>query len=172
MKKLLSGILTAVLFTSLFATTAFAEGQSEYVDSTRNSFEGQTSIDYHAYSSYYVTIPTNISEYDSYGDVSVTMDNIESGYHVSVYITNLDDSGFLKVTSDRGDTGKLSVLYDNGLYTADSSGLIGEFYPEKYNYSGTASTNISFDRAMAETFKAGMYHGIVCFRVECIPDAN
>lgn len=172
MKKIFTVLFAIMLLLNISPLTAFAEEYREYVEADQNSFEGQTTIDYHAYSSYYVSIPTNISEYDSYGTIAVTMDNIEDGHHIEVYITNLDENGLLTVTSDNGNTGQLSVLYDNGLYTANSDGLIGEFYPETYNYTGCASTNIAFDKAMMDNFKAGTYHGVICFRVECVSNTK
>lgn len=171
MRKLLTLILIVAVATITSPASILAEDYSEYVESTSGNFEGQTAVDYHVYSSYSVTIPTSISEYESSGTVSVTMGNIESGYHVEVYITNLDSDGGLAVTSDSGNTGTLSVLYDSGLRTADSTGLIGSFYPADYNYEGSASTDISFDKG-ASTLKAGTYHGTVCFRVECVSDTN
>lgn len=172
MKKFLAMILAAMLSMTAFGMTAHAEDYSQYVESENSNFEGQTSIDYHAYSTYSVTIPTSISQYDASGTVSVTMDNIESGYHIEVHITNLNESGELTVTSDSGNTGVLAVLYSGGLYTADSTGLIGSFYPADYNYEGSASTDISFDKGTSGALKAGTYHGTVCFRVECVPDTN
>lgn len=172
MKKFFTILLAAALMLVALPTVAFAEDYGEYVEADKSNFEGQTTVDYHAYSSYYVSIPTSISEYDTSGTVSVTMDNIEYGHHIEVYITNLDENGFLTVTSDNGYNGLLSVLYDDGLHTADSSGLIGTFYPESYNNTGAASTNISLDKAMMGNFKAGTYHGVICFRVECVPDTN
>lgn len=147
MKKILTFLLITALSFVALPTTVSAEDYSGYVEADKSNFEGQTTVDYHAYSSYYVSIPTNISEYDAYGTVSVTMDNIEAGHHIEVYITNLDDNGQLTVTSDNGNTGQLSILYDNGLHTAAADGLIGKFYPDEYNNTGCASTNISLDKA-------------------------
>lgn len=98
MKKIFTVLFAIMLLLNMSPLTAFAEEYREYVEADQNSFEGQTTIDYHAYSSYYVSIPTNISEYDLYGTIAVTMDNIEDGHHIEVYITNLDENGLLTVT--------------------------------------------------------------------------
>lgn len=172
MKKIFTTVLAIILMLSISPTTVQAAEYSEYVEADKNNFEGQTDIDYRVYSSYYVTIPTRISEYDSSGTVSVTMDNIEQGYHIEIYITNLDSEGCLTVSSDNGNTGKLNVLHDNGLYTVYEDGLVTKFYPGSYGYAGTASTDISFANAMSGNTKAGTYHGTVCFRIECVPDTN
>lgn len=169
MKKFLSSILTIALLAAS-SVTAKADEYSEYVETNRGNFVGETSLDYHVYSSYYVTIPTSIGEYDTSGNIAVTMDNIEQGHHVEIYITNLDSEGYLTVTSDNGNTGKLNVLHDNGLYTVQPDGLVNKLYPGSYTDTGVANTDISFDKSMDSNTKAGTYHGTVCFRVECLPD--
>lgn len=168
MKKILAVITSFALLLCAFPAVAYASDYSEYVE--QGNFEGTTDVEYHVYSSYYVTIPTSINSYNNSGVVSVTMDNIESGYHIEVYITNLNDEGMLPVYSNTGQSGALSVLYDGGLRTAFSDGLIGTFYPADYDYSGTASTEISFEKGY--TTKAGTYYGTMCFRVECAQDSN
>lgn len=170
MRKLIASILAATL---LIATSTFgvsADDYSEYIEAETGYFTGQTSIDYHIYSSYYVTIPTSIGEYDTSGTITVTMNSIEDSHHIEVYITNLDSDGLLEVTSDSGNIEKLNVLHDDGLYTVQNDGLVKEFYPADYQVEANATTNISFAKSGMGNNKAGTYHGTVCFRVECLPD--
>lgn len=165
MKKFLS------IFTMLavLMTTTPALASDMLVNTSQGDFIGQTDISYRVYSSYYVSIPTSINADDTYGEISVSMANVESGYHVSVYITNLTETGKITVTSESGNTGYLQVTRDNGLYNVGTDGLVTEFYQSDYTDGGIATTNIGFDSA-GELMKPGLYNGTVCFRIECRQD--
>lgn len=170
MRKFIASLLAATLIIVASTFGVSADEYSEYIEAETGCFTGQTSIDYHIYSSYYVTIPTSIGEYDTSGTITVSMNNIEDNHHIEVYITNLDSDGLLEVTSDSGHTEKLNVLHDDGLYTVQNDGLVKEFYPADYQAETNATTNISFAKSGMGNNKAGTYHGMVCFRVECLPD--
>lgn len=173
MKKLLCFVLVFIMTVSMFAVTASADS---FVDSeTTPDFTGETEIAYRAYSTYYVTIPTTVGVGESC-TISVSMGNIESGYHINVYVTN-SDSGKIVVYSDNYDenkvTGKLSILHDDTIFTGDNDGLLTSYYPEGYGEYDSASTTLTFEKAldaMTEPFKPGSYHGTVCFKVECVKD--
>lgn len=169
MKKFFSAILVFALM--LFAIPTITYAADGFVDANSPYFEGETDVSYRIYSSYYVSIPTSIDSSYGTGEISVTMDNIEDGYHIKVSITNLNESGKLAITSETGNTAYLNVLRDSGLYNVYSDGIVTNFYPADYPNGGTATTNISFDTG-GEYFKPGTYHGTICFRVECIPDST
>lgn len=174
MKKFLCVLLTLILICVPMSIVANAE---EFVDSAESNYEGQTDFDYHVYSYYFVTIPTHIDA-DSYGELSVTMGYIENGYHIEAYVSNVDEQGLITVYADDYNTSNVTakvgvikdVLAETGSITIDSSGLIGMFYPADYGQYDFATTTIGFTKAMGDNILPGVYHGTICFRIECMPD--
>lgn len=173
MKKIVCILIALMLvFASL---PAFADG--EYADASTGGYYGETEFDYHVYSYYYVTIPTHVDAGGT-GTLSVSMDYIEDGYHIEAYVTNLDNDGCLTIYSDNYDTnnitGKLGVVkyLSDDMTTASvgETGLIGEFYPNDYAQNTSASVRIGFRNCAGENLLPGGYHGVICFRVECMPD--
>lgn len=174
MKKFLCALLTVLLVCVPMSMVAHAE---TYVDSEYGNYEGQSEFDYHAYSHYFVTIPTHIDA-DNSGELAVTMDGIEDGYHIEAYVTNLDADGCITVYSQNYDTDNLTtavgVVYDvgnpNGSKNVTPDGLIGKYYPADHTDGTPATTNIGFTKPMDMNVKPGIYHGVICFRVECVHD--
>lgn len=116
MKKILALCLSFVLLLSL-STTAFA---AEPWDESAGS--GETTITGHIYSSYQISIPATIALEYEYTQCPVTISqcNIENGYAVNVYVTNLEDSSIIL---RRGNDNESIRCY---LTNADGYGLSGD----------------------------------------------
>lgn len=116
MKKILALCLSFVMLLSL-STTAFA---AEPWDESAGS--GETTITGHIYSSYQISIPATIALEYEYTQCPVTISqcNIENGYAVNVYVTNLEDSSIIL---RRGNDNESIRCY---LTNADGYGLSGD----------------------------------------------
>ena len=158
----------ALTCASLLAFSSLAYAQEGYVDAMTGEFYGNSQVSFREYSSFYVTIPISISP-DCPGDVTVTMDHVEDGYHVSVYLTNLDENGCITVESEAGNTGKLSVMHSGGLYNVNANGYVTSFYPANYIDGASAVIDISV-ASFGERMKPGTYTGILGFRIACEND--
>lgn len=170
MKKIVSVLLAVVAMCLIVASPAFAAGGDDgFVDGANGVFYGQSEFEFHEYSSFYVMVPTNIPA-DGCGFVSVTMNDIEDGYHINMYVTNMDENGMIDVSTLNGTTGKVAVQYNNQMNNLDSTGHIGSFYPADYSSGEYATTNVTLVKSDMYDLGAGLYHGVVCFKVECVED--
>ena len=173
MKRKLFALIFAVslLFSSAnaFAEDIIFDTQEGFVDETQEAFYGDTNVSYRVYSSFYVTIPTSITPENCSGDITVDMCNVEEGYHIDVYATNLRQGGVFAVQATNGNTGDLHLTKDYGNEIVSESGWIASFYPADYIDNPIATANIGVD-ASGELLKPGLYSGTVSFRIACVQD--
>ena len=167
MRKIIAFLLVAVLILALSVSAVSADGE-EFVDTGHSTYTGETDIECHAYSTFMVTIPSTLYE-DMDGVIRISSANIEDGYHVAVYLTNVDDVGQVTVTNASGDTGKVNIYKNGALYMQDGTGLFHEFLSYDYDENRSAYCNISFSIVPGTCTKAGDYTGVICYRVDCIP---
>ena len=166
MRKIIAFLLVAMLVLTMSIAAVMAD--EEYVDTGNTTYTGETNIECHAYSTYMITIPSTLYA-DMDGEIRISSANIEPGYHISVYLTNVDEVGYVTVTNASGDTGKVSIYKNGALYMQDGTGLFHEFRSSDYDDNKSASCNISFNIVPGTCTKAGDYSGVICYRVECIP---
>ena len=116
MKKILALCLSFVMLLSL-STTAFA---AEPWDESAGS--GETTITGHIYSRYEISIPATIALEYEYTQCPVTISqcNIEGGYAVNVYCTNLEN-GAVRLELERAN----ESIYCH-ITNADGYGLTGD----------------------------------------------
>lgn len=164
MKKIIAILMCVTLLVVCATTTVYAV-ENEYVDSAMTGeYFTETEIAYHAYSTYTVTIPA-FMECSMMHQITIDAANVEEGYRVNAYITNMDENGLLTVTSSSGSEGKVCVYIDGMPYTYRSDKWIYGF-----ERGGTRFCNIAFESADGyRPYEAGMYYGVVCFRFECNP---
>lgn len=151
--------------------TAFAD--NIYVEGDAGA-DGYIQANYHEYSKFTVSIPTQISTGDM-GSVYVMSANIEPTQAINVYITNLDENGLIPLYYEYTGENSLNAFVqyadtfermtpDDTLLASFSAAEIDEaFLQSRYPYS-------SFYIQVAEhseMAKAGDYYGMVCYRVEC-----
>ena len=159
MKKIFITLLTALLL----VTTVSAEDMI-FLDSGEEYY-GETEVTYQEYSSFYVSIPTQISDMMD-GEVSVTLDHIEEGYHVGVYATNLDDYGYVPISSGN-DSGKMRLY--GGDRTVGGDGFIGRL--NQANNGDVGVIKLSVSPASDHKLKPGIYTGSISFRICCEVDS-
>lgn len=162
MKKLLALCLSLVLLATC-TTTAFA-----YEDSCAGS--GETEILAHLYSTYSISIPATIDlTAGMTGEVTIIDANLESGYKVDVFVTNLNQSGAVTLTHINDSTSKIDCMLTNieQNMCASSEVPLVTFYDTEFTTSNTATKY--FDMQVAPFGLAGQYTGIMTYSFACSP---
>lgn len=172
MKKLLTLCLTLVLLANCAITVFAAE------DTCAGS--GETEIRCHVYSTYSITMPalidmgafteSNLGIAEFVEDkVTITNANIEPGYRVEVYVTNLDESGTIKMTNihnpEYTGTCVLKNMEKDALIDADTP--LVTFCDTELELSGTLEKH--FQIAMQAYSLAGEYTGTMTYSFSCNP---
>ena len=165
MKKIFALVLSVVMILCC-SVTAFA-----YEDTYAGS--GELEVTGHIYSSYNITIPATINIKDTpICEVTVNDGYIEEGYSLDVFVTNLNDSGFLslKHVTDQYASAECSVLR----YEGDSTVTVTT--PNEPIVSFTASDFPSgtscvkyFGLEMSQWGTPGDYTGIMKYSFSCNP---
>lgn len=166
MKRLIALLLSLTLLAS-FSTTAFA---AEYWDESAGS--GESEVYAHLYSSYTVTIPATIDlRNGEMGAVTVSDANIESGYSVKVYCTNIAENGIrLYHTEDENIsiTCTLIDLNNNCNYTGETP--LATFTQSEFT-DATLTKYFGLE-IMDRWSRAGDYVGTMQYSFECSPIAE
>lgn len=171
MKKFISSLVAVIAILSIVFTGtvfAFADGDGVYDAAAENGdYVAEVDVDYHAYSTYTIYIPTYFQE-GLESSISIDLSNVENGYHINGYVTNFDENGQIAlVPTDENNTteGKISV-YSNGQNVASETGFFAEF---RNTGDVMAYANIGYQIDERPVI-AGDYHGVICFRFECVTD--
>lgn len=163
MKKILALCLTLVLLMSC-ATTVFA-----VEDTCAGS--GETEITAHVYSTYTISIPATIDLTEVVmGEVTIADANIESGYKVDVFATNLNNNGgitFTKIDDAMYEiTCMLTNIEQNMCVTAEVP--LVSFYDTELTTWGSTATKY-FDIQVPDYARAGYYSGTMTYSFSCNP---
>lgn len=133
---------------------------------------GQIEATHHAYSTFQLEIPLYAdSAMPNY--ITAYNPNLEDGYRIEVYVTNLETDGTLSMTHTSGDTSAMVLYNESDVWqlTYDNP-LLASFTTDDFN--GTNSATSIFWLQGGDTFnmKAGSYTGTICYRIECNPITN
>ena len=163
MKKILALCLSIVMLLSV-STTAFA---AEYWDESAGS--GETEVYAHIYSSYSISIPATIDlRNGEQGAVTLTEANIESGYEVNVYCTNIEDGGIRLHHVDNENNGITVVLMtEDKLYNYTADTPIASFVQSEI--TSESLTKYFAMEIMDKWNTAGDYVGVMEYSFECSP---
>lgn len=162
MKKILALCLSIVMLLSL-STTVFA---AEYWDESAGN--GQTEIKAHIYSSYTITIPATIDlSNGEQGEVKLSNPNLEPGYQINVYCTNLVDSAVrLEKVGASGEGINCYLSRSDGYAVSNDDPLLVSFRQEDItNMDNYKYFSITHD----EWGMAGDYTGIMEYTFCCEP---
>ena len=127
MKKILVLCLTLVLLANC-ATTVFAM-------ESPCSGSGESEVTAHLYSTYSISIPATIDANMGTAEVTVSQANLEEGYAINVYISNLNEKGGITLTHTNG-TDEILCMFQNTELNCAVDGNVplvsfgaGSFYP-------------------------------------------
>ncbi len=170
MRKFLSALFAIVLLLSV-CTIAYADDGTHVDVGSGEDYSGEISVCCHTYSSYDITIPYEL-DVNSQADITIRNANIEDGYHLEVYATNLDENGLISVytTAPNGAEveGKL-FLYAEGTLVTSESNLICTFTSSEL-LNPRAAHYIHTFPSSDDVQCAGVYRGTLCVRVACVPN--
>lgn len=170
MRKFLSVLFAVVLLLSM-CTVAYADDGTHVDVGSGEDYNGEISVYCHTYSSYDITIPYEL-DVSSQADITIRNANIEEGYHLEVYATNLDENGLISVyTMTPGGAeveGKL-FLYAEGTLVTSESNLLCTFTSSELLNPRAAHYIYTFPSS-DDVQRAGVYRGTLCIRVACVPN--
>lgn len=161
MKKLLAICLSLVLLATC-APTAFAMGDT-------SAGSGEVQITGHRYSSYTITMPATINlEMTNQGAVTITDANIESGYKVDVFVTNLNLEGAVSLTHTNG-AATMDVWFRNieANCGASTETPLVSFRDTELDPFGSLTKYFEMDTMSYGT--AGYYYGTMTYSFSCNP---
>lgn len=162
MKKLIA-IMVCIVFMLSISTTAFAADNPFYS-------EGSATLKYKSYSSCTVSIPETIEITGQSTEITVTNPNVESGYCVNVYVTNLNERGCVELTHDSPGVATIEASFYNDSKNAvvdNSNPLLATIEcgdnPTDV-FSGTFTVS-----ATGGDYRAGTYMGTMNYNVRIEP---
>lgn len=176
MKKILSVLIALAIVLSfgvLSATTVSAdEGDANYYGSLDGNNEygtGQIEVTHRAYSSFMLEIPL-YADSMMQNTITAYYPNLEDGYQIEIYVTNLNEDGTLNMTHSSGEVSTM-VLYNvgDGLHLSYQNPLLASFAIEDFNNTNSASSEFYIQHGENFNMKAGTHTGTICYRIECNP---
>ncbi len=165
MKKFFAATLTLILLISSSTTAFAADLGDEYAGS------GETEIYAHLYSSYQISIPATIDlRNGEQGAVTISSANLESGYVVNVYCTNLTDGGIRLYNASNSLNSIICSIVDiyNNCNIADATTPIVTFSASEISEE---SLTKYFGLEIMDTWgAAGDYTGTMQYSFSCTQD--
>lgn len=160
MKKLLALCLPLVLLANC-ATTAFAM-------ESPCSGSGESEVTAHLYSTYSISIPATIDANIGTAEVIVTQANLEDGYAINVYISNLNENGGITLTHTNGVDEILCTFQNTELNCAVGGNV--PLVSFDYNiFSGTNTASKTFGMELLALSQPGVYSGTMTYYFSCDP---
>lgn len=175
MKKCFTRILSTALSIGMAMFFIISPVLADETDVTASENGGtyttSSTVSYHVYSKYKVSVPMTISEESEYcAAINVTMDQVEDGKHIDVYVSNLNSDGKITVTSSSGNEAYLTVKHGSNDSDIQSDGLIYTFEKTEEAAKGTTMTENVKLEGQDENLSGGTYTGSIEFRFECNDD--
>lgn len=176
MKRFLSVLIAIAIVLSigtLVATPVSASvDNADYYGSLDGNNEygtGQIEVTHRAYSSFQLEIPL-------YADsmmpniIYAYYPNLEDGYQIEIYVTNLNEDGTLNMTHTSGEVSTMK-LYNVGdaHHLSYQDPLLASFAIEDFNNTNSAYSEFYIQHGENFNMKAGMHTGTICYRIECNP---
>lgn len=163
MKKIFALYLSIIMLLSL-STTAFA---AEYWDESAGN--GESEVYAHIYSSYSISIPATIDlSNGEQGAVTLSDANIEEGYAVNVYCTNIYENGIRLQHVKDATSSVVCVITDtdNRIQYTSEMPLVTFVQSDFENGEITKYFGMHL---MDNIGKAGEYVGTMQYSFECAP---
>ena len=112
---------------------------------------------------YTVEIPTSLAEHET-GEIKITNTQIEMGYHISTYITNLNANGYIDVENESGNKSQIDIFVDG------SSASAHKMDNKVCAFGEDGTRSLSVQRVGGANNKVGTYSGVVCFKFDVEAD--
>lgn len=169
MKKMIALILAFAMSFACIGGATVSATEYAYMSEEEQYGYGEIAATHHSGSTFELEIPLTA---DSAAENSIvaTNPNLEDGYRIEVYVTNLAADGTIDFYHTSGDHAGLT-LYDDtdGRRLTFDDPMLASFAAEDFDSEGTASSMFSIRGGNVYTMKAGTYTGTICYRVECNP---
>lgn len=172
MKKIFATLVALAIVLSMgatMATPAFAADTYGYLDETEQYGSGQIEVTHHSYSTFQLDIPLYAdSSMPNY--ITAYNPNLEDGYQIEIYVTNLNDDGTIDMIHTSGAVSQM-VLYNesDGLQLTYNNPLLATFTIEDFDDTNTATSSFWIQGGDPFNMKAGTHTSTICYRIECNP---
>lgn len=168
MKKVFSIVIALALILSM-AIPALAAETYGYTGDTEQYGSGQIEVTHHSYSTFQLDIPLYAdSSMPNY--ITASNPNIEDGYQIEIYVTNLNEDGTLNMTHTSGEVSTM-VLYNETdiINLSYANPLLASFAIDDFDDTMTATSIFWIQGGDQYSMKAGTHTGTICYRIECNP---
>lgn len=164
MKRIVNLCLSMVIIMAL-CMTAFA---AEFWDESAGN--GTSQVYGHIYSSYTIKIPATIDlRNGEQGSVTIENGNIESGYAVNIYCTNIGENGIRLNHVEKNTSVECALMSADGLYHYDSITPFASFTNDDIAAQNT--TKYFKLEIIDRWMSAGDYVGTMEYSFRCEPIA-
>ena len=164
MKKILCMLMCAALLLAV-PMTAFAAD-------TPYSGQGTSTLTYKSYSSCTVSIPETIevSSMETPVEIVVTNPNIETGYCVNIYVTNLSEHGYIPLCHDEfGEMVAIECMFTN----LEKQSVVYSGTPLASIQGSSISSDVFYGQfavsVMSMDARAGSYTGTMQYEIKIEP---
>lgn len=170
MKKIFAVLIALAIVFSMTVPAMAAESYNNSGDGQYGS--GQIEVTHHSYSTFQLEIPLYAdSSMPNY--ITAYNPNLEDGYQIEIYVTNLNEDGTLNMTHTSGEVSTM-VLYNESdiLQLTYDNPLLASFTIDDFDDTNTATSIFWIQGGDAFSMKAGSHTGTICYRIECNPITN
>lgn len=172
MKKILSALIAVAIVLSMGLAMVVPASAAEtygYLGETEQYGSGQIEVTHHSYSTFQLDIPLYAdSSMPNY--ITASYPNIEDGYQIEIYVTNLNEDGTIDMIHTSGEVSPM-VLYNESdiLQLTYDNPLLATFSIEDFGGTDTATSIFWIQGGDPFNMKAGNHTSTICYRIECNP---
>lgn len=148
-------IALLLLATTLLLPCKNTFASEAYIDTAlQNEYETSMQVSCRQYSHYSVSVPIELPEGNE-GHVSVTDASFENGFHLDMFVSNLNEENKIVLANSDGDEITATVNVDNAVVSRDFPAC---------TFTGNGIHTISYNKDWTANAKAGIYDGTICFK--------
>lgn len=170
MKKIFAVLIALAIVFSMTVPAMAAESYGNMGDGQYGS--GQIEVTHHSYSTFQLEIPLYAdSAMPNY--IMASNPNLEDGYQIEIYVTNLNEDGTLNMTHTSGEISTMVLYNESDVWqlTYDKP-LLASLSIEDFDGNYSATSIFWLQGGDPFNMKAGSHTGTICYRIECNPITN